>query len=109
MTYEKIDPIIQAWAERHSLRISTFWAGGEVRSAYISSRAGDCFQFWFDYPEGGQIALHAAGVDGQWVEDPARKWLVPISALDAALEEAFATVTGWMVPSERYFPSRGSP
>jgi hypothetical protein len=108
MSYEEVDPIIQAWAERHSLQLSTFWIDREVRSAYVSSNAGDCFRFWLDCPQGGRIGLHAAGVDGQWIKDPAKDWLVPILELEAALEDAFATVTGWMVPSKRYLPSGGN-
>lgn len=107
--YEEIDQIIKVWARRHALKLSTSWAGGECRVAYVSSKAGDCFQFWLDEPQAGQIGVHAAGVDGQWMKEPAKDWFVLIPELNAALEDAFATVIGWMVPSERYFPPGGKP
>ena len=105
MSCASVDPKIEAWAQRHSLTLFTSFADHECRSAYVSRKAGDCFQFWIDKPANGRICVHAAGVDGQWTDDPAKDWELPISELDAALEDAFATVVGWMVPSERHFPN----
>src|SRR5579864_1694874 len=106
MSYASADPKIRAWAQRHCLTLFTSFAERESRFAYTSSKAGDCFQIWIDLPADGQISVHAAGVDGQWTNEPGEDWRVPISDLDAALEDAFATVIGWMVPSERFLPKR---
>jgi hypothetical protein len=106
MSYASVDPQIQAWVRSHSLVLGTSFGGREARFAHVSSKAGDCFQMWIEPPADGQIRVHAALVDGQRLNEPSRDRHVPISDLDAALEDAFATVTGWMVPSERYFPPR---
>lgn len=103
MSYASVDPQIRAWAQRHRLKLFTSFADRESRFAYVSSKAGDCFQMWIEPPADGQIRVHTALVDGQWLNEPATDWHVPISEIDAALEDAFATVVGWMVPSERYY------
>jgi hypothetical protein len=89
--------------------LGTSFGDREARFAYVSSKAGDCFQLWIEPPAYGQIRVHAALVDGQWLNEPAKDWHVQISELDPALEDAFATVIGWMVPSERYFPKPSNP
>lgn len=109
MSYGSVDPQICDWIEQHSLKLFREFAGHQCRSAYVSSKAGECFQFWLDEPANGQIGIYAAGVDGRWVSEPARDWCVPVSDLSAALEEAWATVIGWMMPSERYLPPRDMP
>jgi hypothetical protein len=109
MSYASVDPQIRAWARRHRLVLFTAFADRESRFAYVSSKAGDCFQMWVEPPVDGHIRVGAALVDGQWLNEPTKEWQTPIPELDAALEDAFATVVGWMVPSERYYPKPSSP
>ena len=107
MSYSSVDPIVRAWAQRHSLTLFTSFADREARFAYTSSKAGECFQIWIDDPADGKISVHAAGVEGRRMDDPPADWLVPISGLDTALEDAWATVMSWMAPSERFLPLGG--
>jgi hypothetical protein len=109
MIYASVDPQIRAWARRHALVLQTAFADRAARFAYVSSKAGHCFQMWIEPPAAGEIRVHAALVDGQFLNEPAKDWQVSISEIDVALEEGFATVLGWMVPSERYFPKPDSP
>src|SRR5690348_6502367 len=71
------------WVARHSLVLQRSWAGEEIRSVYVSSNSGECFQIWFDPPSNGHTCVHVGYVDGQREYDLA-----------------------WMKPSERYLPSR---
>jgi hypothetical protein len=104
MSYAGVDAEILTWAKRHSLTLFTSDGDREARFAYVSSKAGDCFQISIAPPTEGAVELHAFGVTGQWLNDPEQHWKVPISNLKAAMEEAFGAVLGWMMPSERYFP-----
>jgi hypothetical protein len=103
-SYASVDPVITRWIQKHSLILSTEWAGGETRNVYVSSHAGECFQIWIDQPVGDRVGLHAAHVDGPRDIEPAKDWIVAISDLNSVLEEAFDTVLKWMEPSKRYNP-----
>jgi hypothetical protein len=105
MRYNDIDSVIHRWAQRHHLSLFTSWAGGEIRSVYVSSKAGECFQIWIDAPEDGHVWIHAAGVESRRDDHPPEDWYMAIDAFDEGLEEAFLTVMAWMLPSERHFPN----
>ena len=75
-----------------------------MRSAYISSIAGECFQIWIETPADGYVWIHAAGVESRRDDHPPEDWYVAVDAFEAELEEVFQTVTAWMLPSRRYFP-----
>jgi hypothetical protein len=105
MSYAEVDPQILSWRKRHALSLYTSWAGGEVRGIYVSSVAGECFQIWIEAPAKGHVRVYAAGVDSRRDNDPAKTWSVSVANLGQALEEAFQTVIGWMVPS-RYLPDQ---
>jgi hypothetical protein len=107
MTYSEIDPQICRWAERHRLTLVTSWAGGEGRAAYVSSKAGECFQIWIDTPADSHVGIHAAGVESRRDDHPPEDWYVSVDAFDEALEEVFQAVMAWMLPSKRHFPDRG--
>jgi hypothetical protein len=104
MTYGWIDLPVHRWAERHRLTLFTRWAGGEVRSACVSSVAGECFQIWIDTPSDGHVWIHAAGVESRRDDRPPEDWYVSVNAFGEALEEVFQAVMAWMIPSKRYFP-----
>ena len=105
MSYAAIDPSIRAWVDRHALKLFTSWPGGECRSAYVSSVAGECFQIWIDTPVDGHVWIHAAGVESRRDDHPPEDWFVSVEQFDGALEEAFQAVMAWMIPSTRYFPT----
>jgi hypothetical protein len=96
-----VDRQIREWAERHTLKLHTSWDAGECRAAYLSSKAGECFQIWIDPPEDSRTCVHAAEVEGR--DDPthAGRWSTDFQNLDEALETAFQTVLSWIAPSER--------
>lgn len=103
--YSPVDECIKAWAERNSLTLFTQQADREIRCIYVSSKAGECYQIWIDPPDNGEIAVHAACVEGRRdTEGALQDWGAPISRLDSSLEAALRSVIEWMKPSERYFP-----
>jgi hypothetical protein len=101
--YASIDPEIQRWAKRHLLAVGTSSAGRESRFVYVSSIAGECFQIWVESPTEGQVALHAACIEGRKDSEPPTNWLVAATELEKSLENAFETVLQWMRPSTRHF------
>jgi hypothetical protein len=104
MSYASVDPQIRAWAEKHSLKLFTSWAGRESRSAHVSSKAGECFQIWIDPPVGGGVCVHAACIEGRGDNEPPQDWNTTEAGLQATLDSIFQTVVGWMAPSERFIP-----
>jgi hypothetical protein len=104
MSYASVDGEIRAWADRHSLKLHTTWAGREIRSAYVSSKAGECFQIWVDPPVNGQFVVHAACVEGRREDEAPRDWHAAATGLQATLDTVFQAVLGWMAPSERFLP-----
>jgi|SRR5271170_3503609 len=104
--YAEVDAEIRRWAETHSLVLFTEIAGRESRFAYVSSTGSECFQIWIERPVRGQVAVHAACVEGRRDLDPPYKRLVATAEIGTALENAFQMVLKWMAPSERYFPER---
>ncbi len=76
-----------------------------MRSAYVSSNAGACFQIWIETPADGHVWIHAAGVESQRDDYPPEGWHVTLAAFDGTREEVFQTVMAWMLPSERHFPN----
>jgi hypothetical protein len=104
MTYRDVDQYINAWAERNSLKLQTSWAGQAARFAYVSSKAGECFQISIEPPIDGYISIHASCVEGRREDHPPEDWMYPTEDIAGALEEVFQTVTAWMRPSTRYLP-----
>lgn len=103
--YSPVDDCIRAWVERNSLKLFTRQADREIRCAYVSSKAGECYQIWIDPPKDGEIVVHAACVEGRRdTEGALQDWGTPISKLDSSLESALRSVIEWMKPSERHLP-----
>src|SRR5258708_15054613 len=65
MSYASIDPQIQDWIQRHTLKLFTSQGEREscLRAAYVSSTSGECFQIWIDPPEEG--CVYTACVEGR--------------------------------------------
>jgi hypothetical protein len=82
----------------------TEWPGGECRSVYVSSVAGECFQISMEPPEDGYVRIMAGCVEGRRDNEPDDDWRAPISRFEEELEEVFQAVMAWMIPSKRYFP-----
>lgn len=100
--YEPLDAQIESWARKHSLRIFTYWDGGECRNAYLSSVAGDCYQIWIDIPVENRVGIHIAFVNGPKDEELQRDWFVSLDQFMETLEDAFQYVIKLMAPSTHH-------
>lgn len=97
MNYEKVDPIITEWAEKHSFTLFTEHQDCAVRSVDVISASGQKFQIWIDRPRSDKVAVHLWDYKKQ-----RRNWEVDIPGLAACLETATATALAWMqTPSLR--------
>ena len=98
MSYAEIDPIIRAWSQKHGFTLFERVEGDPtpVRSVYLSSPQGACFQIWIDQPRSSQVALHAADVETRDDEELRQDWSVPVSSLAVALDHAVLHVREWM-------------
>ena len=108
MGFSELDTQINDWARRHRLVLMRDWGEREVRFAYLSSIAGECFQIFVDPPVDGQVFVYAAGIEGRRENDPPRRLVGPAEGVGALLETAIEMVREWMLPSERYYPDSPS-
>lgn len=91
MNYAAIDPIISAWAAKHSFTIYKQYRDEEVRSVNIVSPTGRKYQIWIDPPKGETVSIHA------WDYKKQRQdWDGTIEQLSQNLEEASKIVCSWM-------------
>jgi hypothetical protein len=59
MDYEKIDDILNEWAEKHNLHLHKKYKDEDVRSLELNDSKGNRYQLWVDKPkEIGQIDIH---------------------------------------------------
>ena len=99
VSYSSVDPIINAWTQRHKLMLFTHHEGYEhqpCRSIYTSSADGECCQIWIDPPDDGLVELHAIAIEARDDEQMTKDWRVPVVELDHALEQALSFVKMWM-------------
>ena len=91
MSYTTIDPIIEAWVNKHSLTLYTKYQDSEVRSVSMVGASGRKFQVWIDQPLGGSVGVHV------WDYKKRRQdWKVDADELDEILEMALQTGKGWI-------------
>lgn len=106
--YLSLDPVLQSWLPHHGLHVwkqDREWA---VRIIYVVDDQGDEYSIALDPPQGNMIGVRASRVR---LYDPtrriktrvpspreARSWSMTVDArsLDAALEEAYSTVSAWI-------------
>jgi len=76
MTFQTIDPVIEAWATLHGLAL-----GKEsfARFCYTSSERGECFQIVVRPPQSDQVLVEIFSIETLHEEDLHREWLVPVS------------------------------
>jgi hypothetical protein len=85
MSSQAIDPILNKWAEAHSLNIQKFYKESEVRSVdFIDAIGNRSFQIWIDEPtRDGFVYVHV------WDFKKRREdWTVSIASLQETLETA---------------------
>ena len=92
MNYESIDPIISAWAAKHTLHLYTTYRDEEVRSVDLIGSAGRKCQLWIDAPDqSGNVLVHV------WDYKKRRQDLqTTMAELAQSLEMAYATAIGWL-------------
>jgi hypothetical protein len=110
MSYAVIDPIINAWTEKHSLRLCTRFADRDARFIYVSSNIGECFQIAISEPKNGQVIIDAWDIETRKDEEMHTSMTVEQSKLSDALEDMIKTVYGWMrrhdSSAARYYPKK---
>ena len=96
-SYEPIDAIISEWTQRHDFTLFTHTAGfsDTFRCVYLSSSSGECCQICIDAPTETSVSVRAAEVESRGNEEMRANWVVPISELGHALENAIAHVHQW--------------
>jgi hypothetical protein len=98
MSYDQIDPVIDAWVLRHKFTLFNKYENhteSVFRAVYLSSLVGECCQIWIDQPTSGLVALHVRDIDTRQDEEIRKDWRVSISDLDAALEDAVFFIQEW--------------
>jgi hypothetical protein len=99
MSYSSIDPIINAWTQRHGFTLFTRNEAHEdsiYRAIYTSSPDGECCQIWIEPPKNGRVGLHVVAIEARDDEEMMKDWRVPILELGEALEHAVSFVKTWM-------------
>ena len=97
MSYATIDNVIQEWAAKHGFQLNTRYQDTDVRTVFMPGSGRERGQIWVDPPSNdGKTVVHAAvyrkrGKDNRTTEIPAST-----SELGAALEQAYALVSGWL-------------
>jgi hypothetical protein len=97
--YTAIDSTIRAWVGKYDFTLYDSFEGFPdqvLRSVYLSSDRGECFQIWIEPPESGFVAVHAGDVETAEDREFRHDWKVPIAELGATLEAAVAHVKNWM-------------
>ncbi|HAB37558.1 MAG TPA: hypothetical protein DCE52_06100 [Rhodobacteraceae bacterium] len=91
MSYSIVDPILEAWADSHSLHIHTQYQDAEVRSIDIVSPQGKRFQLWIDEPSrSGDISVHIWDMKKRRQDYVATK-----SSFKDKLEAAYQQAQSW--------------
>ena len=92
MDYEKIDPIIERWANDNRLCVFKEYKEIDVRSIELVDDKGTRFQIWIDPPDNaGLIGLHV------WnFKKKRRDFLVSAIDLNEYLENALRIARSWM-------------
>ena len=98
MSFALIDSEIIDWVNRHNYTLVTRAKGSpenEFRAVYLSSKRGECCQIWIEPPQNGQVAVNVADVESIQDAELKEKWVVSVSELGKALEDAVTYVQAW--------------
>ena len=111
MGYEEIDSIIDVWVKKYNFTLFTNYEGFpdvEFRAVYLSSAEGECCQISIDKPNLGKVAIVARDIETKMDEELNKSWLVEVSDLERALENAVSFVQTWFSRSLTHHSS-GTP
>ena len=100
MSYETIDPIITAWASKHTLQIYTTSRDVEVRSIDFLNPSGRKCQLWIDPPDPqGIVQVHVWDYN-RWRQDSKATILDLSRCLEQAYETAMKAVDESSAPGK---------
>jgi hypothetical protein len=92
MSYESIDPIITAWAAKHTLHLYTTYRDEEVRSVDMVGSNGRKCQLWIDAPDkSGNVQVHVWDYKKRREDCKAN-----VNDLSQCLERAYGTAMKWL-------------
>lgn len=89
--YSEVDPMLYAWAQRHSLKIRTEYKDYDVRSIDVAGDSGKLYQLWIDPPDKMEkVGIHAWDYKKRKADIQS-----PLSEMDKNLEVIYSTVMSW--------------
>ena len=89
--YSDIDPIIYAWAQKHSLHIYTLYKDYEVLSVDVLGNAGARYQIWVDAPDMRKgVDVHVGNYKKKRAD-----YKTSVSGLKKTLETAYSKALSW--------------
>jgi hypothetical protein len=92
MSYESIDPIINAWVTKHALHLYKSYRSAEVRSVELVSSSGRKCQLWIDAPDpSANVQVHVWDYKKRRVD-----YITTIADLPRFLEQAYMTAMNWL-------------
>lgn len=98
MGYEEIDSTIAVWVKKYNFTLFIKDEGFpdvEFRAVYLSSEEGECCQISIDKPNLGKVAIVARDIETKMDEELNKNWLVEISGLESALDNAVSFLQTW--------------
>jgi hypothetical protein len=97
MSYEKIDPILNAWAARHGLQVYSTYKETEVRSVRLYGHEPEYVGIAVDPPRPESPIVVRVGLSRRrWRENRCVELNATVGSLDTVLEEAYALATNWL-------------
>ena len=93
--YAPIDPIVEKWVEENSLKLFRAFAERAARFVYITSSRGECFQISIQPPQDGEAKVDAWTIETLDDREMHEEWVMPVTALYEALQNALITVRRW--------------
>ena len=100
MSYERIDPVLNAWAERHGILICIAGGDKQRRYFYTSSDACETFQVVIE-PERDEHVRVDAHLIETWSGEVHCWWEVLTVELEFVLDRALGCIRDWFQRSER--------
>lgn len=94
MSYDNIDPVLNAWAERHRILILAADRENRRRHFYKSSEAAETFQVVIEPERDGFVRIDAHLIE-TWSGESHCWWEVPIAELEFALDRALNCIIDW--------------
>ena len=99
MVYEALDPVINAWVQKHELKLATEFVGEERRYCYVTGGPQECFQVSIEPPQGSEVLVNAWSIETIDDVELHDSWLVHPDGLAGALDLALDKIGAWKARS----------